>query len=496
MKKEFEPFITFLKKEMKRMKRSKLTQEEVMEALLKNRLEVEDEQMDDLLFELVDLGILDNELDSGDTDDVNLDELQEEVSKSPKTTKKSKEHFDDDEFESNNNSNLDDLDDAHMTDIDDDDDEDYDDSLEGLGDWDDDLTSPEKFTYDEKDEEDDEEEEEEEQEDSIYQDFDDDEFGIGEDINVNDHNSSLLLSAEDKKPENLSNKLTETNDIVKWYMRWIGKYGKLLTESEERELASRMIKGGFRGKKARDTLINRNLRLVINNAKKYKNRGLSFIDLISEGNAGIMKAVQKYDVSRGFKFSTYATWWIRQAITRAVADQARTIRVPVHMVETINKVSKVERELHQELGYEPSDEEIAKRIGNSFTPEKVRYIRKINTDPISLDKQVGKENDSQFSDFVKDDNIVNPVDHSSKEELSVILKEMLAWLEPDERELICKRFGVGEDENGNPYEIHSLEELAKARNNVSKERIRQIENKILKKLRNHPKYGPILKNFS
>ncbi|WBP84373.1 RNA polymerase sigma factor [Mycoplasmopsis edwardii] len=496
MKKEFDPFIKFLKKELKRLKRDYLTQEEVMNSLLDNRLEVEDDQMDDLLSLLMELGILKNELDFGDNDDVDFDYLQNEVGKSKKKSTSKEIDFDEDDFEKS--SNLDDIDDAEITeDIDSEDDEDFiDEDLEGLGDWDDELTEASNYSEEEEKEEEDEEEEVEEEE-NIYQDYnDDDDFGLGEEINLNDPNSSLMYSFDEKKPENLSNKLTETNDIVKWYMRWIGKYGKLLTEEEEKELASRMDKGGFRGKKARDTLINRNLRLVINNAKKYKNRGLSFIDLISEGNAGIMKAVQKYDVSRGFKFSTYATWWIRQAITRAVADQARTIRVPVHMVETINKVSKVERELHQELGYEPSDEEIAKRISPSFTAEKVRYIRKINTDPISLDKQVGKENDSQFSDFVKDDIVISPIDHSSKEELSVILKEMLEWLEPDERELICKRYGVGEDENGNPYEVHSLEELAKLRNNVSKERIRQIENKILKKLRNHPKYGSVLKNFA
>ncbi len=174
-----------------------------------------------------------------------------------------------------------------------------------------------------------------------------------------------------------------------------------------------MDKGGFRGKRARDKLIKRNLRLVINNAKKYKNRGLSFIDLISEGNSGIIKAVQKYNVNKGFKFSTYATWWIRQAITRAVADQSRTVRVPVHMVETINKITKIERELQQENGVDPTDEEIAQRYGNDFTAEKVRHIRKINIDPISLDKQIGKENDSSFSDFVKDESVVNPVEYAS-----------------------------------------------------------------------------------
>ncbi|WP_429980718.1 sigma-70 family RNA polymerase sigma factor, partial [Mycoplasmopsis bovis] len=167
------------------------------------------------------------------------------------------------------------------------------------------------------------------------------------------------------------------------------------------------------------------LRLVINNAKKYKNRGLSFIDLISEGNSGIMKAADKYLYTKGYKFSTYATWWIRQAITRAVADQARTVRVPVHMVETINKVLKIERELQQENGYPPTDEEIAKKYGEpEFTADKVRYIRKINIDPISLDKNIGKEENSSFSDFVKDESIMSPTDFSSQEELKVIINEM------------------------------------------------------------------------
>ncbi|WP_322960557.1 RNA polymerase sigma factor [Mycoplasmopsis cynos] len=497
MKKEFKPFITFLNKEKKRLKKDFLTQEEVMDALLANSLEVQDEQMDDLLAELIAEKILKNDNDLHDNDDVNFDDFQNEISQS-KFTKNNK-NFDDDDFGTLEVKSFDELDDNELNLDEDDEDDDYiDEDLENLGNWDDEISSIDKIEPEDKAEEDDEEESRDDEDENIFEEYndDDDEFNIEDDINFNSPNSSMLLNFDDKKPENLSNKLTETNDIVKWYMRWIGKYGKLLSEEEERELAIKMIKGGFSGKRARDTLINRNLRLVINNAKKYKNRGLSFIDLISEGNAGIMKAVQKYDVSKGYKFSTYATWWIRQAITRAVADQARTIRVPVHMVETINKVSKVERELHQEFGYEPSDDEIANRIGGGFTAEKVRYIRKINTDPISLDKQVGKENDSQFSDFVKDDIIINPVDHSSKEEFSVILREMINWLEPDEKELICKRYGVGEDENGIPYRVHSLEEIAKSRNNVSKERIRQIENKILRKLKNHPKYGPTLKNFA
>lgn len=464
MKKEFNAFITLLKSDMKKRKLKTLSQEQVMDFVMKQNLEVQDDEMDDLLSELIGLKILNPEQDSGDLDDVNLTDFESEVANSnPKKQVKdsmleiSDAELSETELEVLQKEILDDQDDEEI------------------------------YVDTEDDLEDEDDKEELEEDDEPY--FD--EFEDENDFDLDDG----MLEAKEQKVDNLSNKLTETNDIVKWYMRWIGKYGKLLSESEEKELAHRMMQGGFRGKKARDTLINRNLRLVINNAKKYKNRGLSFIDLISEGNSGIIKAAQKFDITKGFKFSTYATWWIRQAITRAVADQARTIRVPVHMVETINRVSKAERELSHELGYEPSDEEIAERIGGSFTTDKVRYIRKINADPISLDKQVGKENDSQFSDFVKDDNIVNPIDHSAKEELSVILKKMLERLDSDERELICKRYGIGEDANGNPYKVHSLEVLAAARNNVSKERIRQIENKILKKLRNDPKYGHILKDF-
>ncbi|MGZ9428488.1 RNA polymerase sigma factor [Mycoplasma sp. 480] len=324
------------------------------------------------------------------------------------------------------------------------------------------------------------------------EDVDFDDIDEIDDLELKDYDSDDVLSMEDdeifEEDFNLNdsqyrNKLTETNDIIKWYMRWIGKYGKLLSQDEEIALAKQIKEGGRKGRKARHTLINRNLRLVINNAKKYKNRGLSFIDLISEGNSGILKAVQKYEFEKGYKFSTYATWWIRQAITRAVADQARIIRVPVHMVETINKLTKIERELHQNLGRIPTDEEIAEKMEDDFTAEKVQYIRKINIDPISLDKPIGKEDDSFFSDFIKDETVISPVDFASGKELEQILKEMLHKnLDEDERILIMKRFGVGENEHGERYRIHSLEELANEKG-VSKERIRQIESKILRKLK-------------
>ncbi|TCG10844.1 RNA polymerase sigma factor [Mycoplasma todarodis] len=301
-------------------------------------------------------------------------------------------------------------------------------------------------------------------------------------------NISTAAHIEDKQ---LSNKLTETDDIVKWYMRWIGKYGKLLKHDEEIELAKRIEKGD---KRAREILIRRNLRLVVNLAKKYKNRGLSFIDLISEGNAGLLKAVSKYEWERGFKFSTYATWWVRQAITRAVADQARTIRVPVHMVETINKLIKIERELHQELGRKPTDEELAVEYGGGFTAEKVQYIRKINIDPISLDKPIGKEDDSSFSDFVEDDSATSPVDFAANEELRKVLLQILdTYLEEREREVIKMRYGIGEDENGERMRAHTLDEIGE-KFDVTRERIRQIESKVLRRLR-HPQKRRKLKDF-
>ncbi|NQZ66076.1 MAG: RNA polymerase sigma factor [Mycoplasmatales bacterium] len=295
---------------------------------------------------------------------------------------------------------------------------------------------------------------------------------------------SSITETENISDSELSNKLTDTGDIVKWYMRWIGKYGKLLTHQEEIDLAKAITKGGRKGRKAREILIRRNLRLVVNNAKKYKNRGLSFIDLISEGNAGLIKSVSKYDYEKGYKFSTYATWWVRQAITRAVADQARTIRVPVHMVETINKIIKIQRELHQELGREPSDEEIAEATGPDFDAEKVRYIRKINIDPISLDKPIGKEDDSSFSDFIKDENAINPIDFAAQEELSEVLINSIDKAIQDERErsIIKMKYGVGLNSKGERIKSHTSEELGEIFD-VSKERIRQIEAKIIRILR-------------
>ncbi|WP_420323873.1 RNA polymerase sigma factor [Mesomycoplasma ovipneumoniae] len=300
---------------------------------------------------------------------------------------------------------------------------------------------------------------------------------------INDETSSQFRKPKVYSDDVYRNKLTDTNDMIKWYMRWIGKYGKLLSQEEEQELARKMQIKGRIGKKARDTLIKRNLRLVVNSAKRYKNRGLNFIDLISEGNLGIIKAVSKYDHTKGFKFSTYATWWIRQAITRAVADQARLIRIPVHMVETINKINKAERELQQEKGLNPTAEEIAQRLGPEFTAEKVRYIKKINVDPISLDKAIGKEEDSSFSDFIKDENLISPAEYAEREEKAKVLLEIIeSTLDYDEKDFIKRRYGVGVDENGVPYQAHSFEELAAMRR-VTKERVRQIEGKILKKLR-------------
>lgn len=492
-KKEYESVIKLISKYAKSNNIESLSQAQVYEYLDEIKVEIPDDSMDEVLAELHQRGLILDDTDLGDDDFSDVEDFMGEINENGDYD--NSDNTDEEQVFKKSRSN--------------EEEEEYDEleSAIDLGDYDDDYSSEYSFSDDY-----------EYSDDSSYAEDDEDEIIEKKEVkevkkeskrksaksitdddleieNYDDEEIDLSKDSDDVNPHKLINKLSETNDIVKWYMRWIGKYGKLLNKEEEEKLAFEMEKGGFRGKRARDKLIKHNLRLVINNAKKYKNRGLSFIDLISEGNAGLLKASQKFNVSKGFKFSTYATWWIRQAITRAVADQARTIRVPVHMVETINKIAKIERELHQENGTEPTDEEVASRFGQGFDAEKVRNIRRINIDPISLDKQIGKENDSSFSDFVKDESVVNPTDYASQEELVDILNEILREsLDSDERRLICKRFGVGYDENGEKYNITPLEELARERN-VSKERIRQIENKILRKLKNCTKKGKHLKDF-
>ena len=276
-------------------------------------------------------------------------------------------------------------------------------------------------------------------------------------------------------------KTLPTDDPVRMYLKEIGKVS-LLTADEERELAIRMEQGDEEAKKK---LCESNLRLVVSIAKRYLNRGLSFLDLIQEGNLGLIKAVDKFDYTKGYKFSTYATWWIRQAITRSIADQARTIRIPVHMVETINKLIRISRQLLQEYGREPTSEEIAKEMG--ITVEKVREIKKISQDPVSLETPIGEEEDSHLGDFIPDDDVPAPVDAAAYSMLKEQLMEVLATLSDREKKVLMLRFGL---EDGRP---RTLEEVGKEFN-VTRERIRQIEAKALRKLR-HPSRSKKLKDY-
>jgi len=263
------------------------------------------------------------------------------------------------------------------------------------------------------------------------------------------------------------------DDSVRLYLREIGKI-PLLTPEEEADLAQKIIKGD---KKAKDKMVESNMRLVVSIAKRYGGRGLDFLDLIQEGNTGLLRAVEKFDPSKGFKFSTYATWWVRQAITRAIADQARTIRIPVHMVETINKVLRTTRKLTTELNREPTNEEIAKAL--DMEPEKVDYVMRIKQDIASLDASVGREGDDEDSvlgDFVEDEERASPEESAANQILKEQLSEIIATLTEREQKIIRLRFGIG---GGRP---HTLEEVGNEFD-VTRERIRQIEAKALSKLR-------------
>jgi len=271
------------------------------------------------------------------------------------------------------------------------------------------------------------------------------------------------------------------DDPVRMYLKEIGKV-PLLDSETEMELAKRMSEGD---EKANRMLVEANLRLVVSIAKRYVGRGMFFLDLIQEGNLGLMKAVRKFDYTKGYKFSTYATWWIRQAITRAIADQARTIRIPVHMVETINKVLRVSRQLLQELGHEASAEEIAEVM--NVPVEKIREIMKVAQEPVSLETPIGEEEDSHLGDFIPDDDAPAPAEAASYTLLREQLEEVLHTLTPREEQVIKLRFGF---EDGRP---RTLEEVGKVFN-ITRERIRQIEAKALRKMR-HPSRAKKLKDY-
>ena len=278
------------------------------------------------------------------------------------------------------------------------------------------------------------------------------------------------------------NTQVQLNDPVKMYLKEIGRV-PLLKPEDEPEIAKRIEEGD---EEARNILITSNLRLVVSIAKKYVGRGMLFLDLIQEGNMGLVKAVEKFDYTKGFKFSTYATWWIRQAITRAIADQARTIRIPVHMVETINKLTRIQRQLVQELGRDPTAEEIAAKM-DGISAEKVREIQKIALEPVSLETPIGEEDDSHLGDFIEDKDAMSPDQYASNQLLKDEINAVLSGLTEREEKVLRLRFGLYDGRT------RTLEEVGKEFN-VTRERIRQIEAKALRKLK-HPTRSKRLKDF-
>ena len=282
------------------------------------------------------------------------------------------------------------------------------------------------------------------------------------------------------KDSTIAKELT-VNDPVRMYLKEIGKIS-LLSLEEETKLSERIVNGD---EEAKNILAESNLRLVVSIAKRYVGRGMLFLDLIQEGNIGLMKAVEKFDSNKGYKFSTYATWWIRQAITRAIADQARTIRVPVHMVETINKLSRCQRQLTLELNREPTDEELSKKMG--ISPDKIREVLKIAQDPVSLETPIGEEDDSHLGDFVKDERSMSPEEYTIHEMLKDEISDVLLTLTEREEQVLRLRFGLDDGS------CKTLEEVGQMFG-VTRERIRQIEAKALRKLR-HPSRSRKLKDF-
>ena len=316
----------------------------------------------------------------------------------------------------------------------------------------------------------------------LYDDFESSNIEIVDDFSADeDLDSALDFTDSDDFESSLSSEGIAIDDPVKIYLKEIGRV-PLLTAEEEIELAARMAQGD---KYARKRLSEANLRLVVSIAKRYVGRGMQFLDLIQEGNLGLIKAVEKFDYTKGYKFSTYATWWIRQAITRSISDQARTIRIPVHMVETITKVKKVSSQLLHENGHEPTPQEIADRLG--ITVDRVREILRISQDPVSLETPIGEEEDSHLGDFIPDEDAPAPAEAASRTLLKEQLSEILGTLTPREEKVLRLRFGL---EDGRP---RTLEEVGKEFD-VTRERIRQIEAKALRKLR-HPSRSKKLKDF-